>query len=81
MNYCDIHGISPVSEACKNGHLSTVQLLLNKGLEVSLYTETGMSLLFIACQNEYEDSVKHLLNNNSAVNLCTEKSVLSLCSL
>ena len=58
---------------CQNGHKSIVQLLLNNGAEVNLYSEERFSLLFSACLIGHESVVQLLLSNGAEVNLRNEK--------
>ncbi|XP_067653322.1 protein fem-1 homolog B-like [Haliotis asinina] len=56
---------TPLMLAAENGHKNVVELLVDKGADVSLKDETGGNVLHIACYGGHLDVVKYLLSLNS----------------
>nr|XP_022308755.1 uncharacterized protein LOC111114647 isoform X2 [Crassostrea virginica] len=54
----------------------TVKYLLNRGADINLCNEKGISSLFTACRNGHESTAQLLLFNGAKVNLC-DKNVVS----
>ena len=65
-------GDSSLHEACKGGHLNTVQFLLQKTCNANTCNKDGNSPLSIACQFGYDDIVQLLLKKKANVNLQNE---------
>lgn len=54
INLCSNIGTSPIYAACKEGHKSTLKILLNNGACVNSILKDGTSALMIACENGFE---------------------------
>lgn len=69
VNKANINGIRPLYEACKNGYLQTVQLLLDHGANPHLMTEFDQkdkeSCLDVSSRWNHFGVVKCLINNSS----------------
>lgn len=68
MNLCNKFEISPLWVACKNGHKSAAQILLQKGAKVNKRDSRGTSPISVACENGHGRIVQLLLEYNAEVN-------------
>lgn len=72
VNKPNINGIRPLYEACKNGYLNTVQLLLDHGanphLLIELEKDDKENALDVGCRWNHYYVVKCLLNTSSWTN-------------
>lgn len=66
---CDEEGVSPLFEASRNGHTSTVKLLLKNEAVINLCTKNGTSPLSIAYQNGDKTIAQLLLSSGADNNL------------
>ena len=63
MNADDMDGLTPLHEACANGHLDIIQFLLENGADVnalSFEENTGLHFArrtFGCCEISYEDTI------------------------
>ncbi|XP_067654042.1 putative ankyrin repeat protein RF_0381 isoform X2 [Haliotis asinina] len=69
LNVVDInsrgqHSRTPVMEAAVNGHVDVVELLVGRGADVSLVTNSGNNALHLACRNGNLETVKLILSLN-----------------
>lgn len=63
--YFPVHkGGSAVVWAAKHGHTTTVQLLLDHGVDISIRDEYGMTALELAAEKGFKEIVELLLNYN-----------------
>lgn len=62
----------------KNGHDSTLQLLLENGTIINMLTKNEESPLFAACENGHQNNVQIILNNWRSVNHCRKDGRNSL---
>ena len=58
---------SPLMIACKEGHVDTARVLLDKGAEVDRAMNDGRTPLYIACENCHVDAARLLLEKGAAV--------------
>lgn len=82
INKPNINGIRPIYEACKNGYIATVQLLLDHGANPHLLSELEKNdkenALDVSCRWNHYYVARCLLNNSSWTN--TElKQALKVC--
>ena len=56
----------------------TVESLIQKGADVNLCTDDGISPLWTACYEGHENTAQLLLNNGAEVNLCTDDGISPL---
>ena len=65
INKANNNGIRPIYEACKNGHLNTVQLLLDHGANPHLLSRLDIRMqensLQVSCRWNYINIIKSLL--------------------
>lgn len=57
----DNQGSTALHEACENGSIQIVKLLLAKGATISIANTDGVTPLHIACREGYDDIVNYLL--------------------
>ncbi len=62
-------GIAALREAAKNGHLDTVNALLDQGININAKDSGGMTALHYAAMNDYPSVVKILISKGADVNL------------
>ena len=58
-------GATPLYEACKNGHVSTVEELLSLKADVNRFTTTGLLPIHVAVQNAHTWSEHFSVYNQS----------------
>jgi ankyrin repeat protein len=71
-------GESLLHHAVKNGHLSMVKLLIERGANINIQDESGNSALHYAAANGKKDVIKYLLENNAdpqLVNVKEQKAI------
>ncbi len=56
----DAIGKSPLHEACEQGHLKVVQLLLSRGANANLSDRHGQTPMHFAAMNNHDEIVEHL---------------------
>lgn len=72
INLFQINGTRIFILACQNGHVSTVQFLLNNGAGINLCIKDQVSPLIIAFENRIYEIVYILLNNGADTSLASE---------
>lgn len=79
INKPNINGIRPIYEACKNGYISTVQLLLDHGANPHLLSELEKNdkenALDVSCRWNHYYVVRCLLNSSSWTNTELKKAL------
>ncbi len=71
-----IHGITPLMKACQYGMISTVKLLLSKGVDINQRSVGGWTAIFFAVRHGRK-RVYDLLVNSNALSINTDTKDLS----
>ncbi|MFC1841483.1 ankyrin repeat domain-containing protein [Candidatus Dependentiae bacterium] len=67
-------GVTPLYEACSNGHTQVVRFLLENGANANTSTEIrGMTPLYAACDGNHTEIVKLLLQNENGKKTVNKK--------
>ena len=60
--------MSPLMYACLTRHIGLIELLIERGADVNILTNEGLSALILACKLGFIEVVKVLLDNGALVN-------------
>ena len=65
-------------EACFDGDLEQIKLLINNNMDINQFDKDGYTPLYIACMFGYLEIVRLLLDHGASINKCTEHGYTSL---
>lgn len=78
LHLADNRGQTPLSIACKQGHLKAVKLLLGSGSDSNHQDESGVTPIALAAENGHVKVVDCLVNAHANVNLPDSAGVTPL---